>query len=383
MTAHQDSKSHHPSSKLHLLEFWQGEVDSAAQYRALEALESDPARAKIFAGLAAVEEKHQQFWAQKIQQAGYTLPTARPSWRSRFLILAAQKLGPEIILPTLRQLERADRNVYAVQPETQNTSMASEERQHTLTLGKLESVASAGVEGTMIANLEGRHRSVGGNALRAGVLGVNDGLCSNLSLVMGVVGISSDHRVILLTGLAGLFAGACSMALGEWLSVTNSRELAEREIRIERGELNADPAGEKEELKLIYESKGLSSEEARELSKKMISNPDKALDTLVREELGLDPEERGGNPNQAALVSFLLFTMGALIPIFPLFFTTGPLAVVLCILIGAMALFAFGAITTVFTGQPALKAGLRQLILGLFAAGLTFGVGRLIGVSLS
>jgi VIT1/CCC1 family predicted Fe2+/Mn2+ transporter len=359
---------------------WQNEVDSAAQYRELERLEDDKSKSEIYGGLAKVEEKHASFWESQLKKAGLQPKHRAPSWRSRFLIGAAKIFGPALVLPTIRDLEKVDQNGYIGQRETRGTRMSTEERQHAAVLERIDRLAPKGVEGSFLGKIEGRHRSVGGNALRASILGVNDGLCSNLSLVMGVFGLSTGERSIMLTGLAGLFAGACSMALGEWLSVTGSRELAEREIQIEADELESDPLGEQEELKLIYEGKGLSREEADDLSKKMIGDPSRALDTLTREELGIDPEEMGGNPNEAALFSFLLFSVGAIIPICPLFFFTGQVAFVLCVVFGGGALFGFGALTTVFTGKPALKSGFRQMALGLLAAGLTFVLGRVISL---
>jgi VIT1/CCC1 family predicted Fe2+/Mn2+ transporter len=163
---------------------------------------------------------------------------------------------------------------------------------------------------------------VGGNALRAAVLGANDGLCSNLSLVMGVAGASVDSHGILITGVAGLLAGACSMALGEWVSVTSARELAQREIRIESSELAEDPEAEGEELKLIYEAKGLSPSEAETMVRHLLADRTTALEALTREELGIDPKELGGSAWEAAVTSFVLFALGAAVPILP-FLTIG------------------------------------------------------------
>jgi len=250
-------------------------------------------------------------------------------------------------------------------------------------LSELVATQPRGLSGSFLGRLEGRHRSVGGNALRAAVLGANDGLCSNLSLVMGVAGASVDSHGILITGLAGLLAGAGSMALGEWVSVTSARELAEREIRIEASELREDPEGEGEELKLIYEAKGLSPSEADTMARRLLANRTTAIDALAREELGIDPKELGGSAWEAALTSFVLFALGALLPILPFLVVRGTLAVAMSAVVSALALFALGAAITIFTGTSAWRAGLRQLALGLAAAGLTFGVGKLIGIALA
>ena len=361
----------------------QNEIDSAAQYRELERLETDPRKVKIYGGLASVEEKHVVFWETQLLKAGAAFSGAAPSWRSRVLIGLARFLGPSFVLPTIRDLEGADKNAYVRQKETKGTSMAADERQHALVLDRIDRFAPRGVEGSFLARIEGRHRSVGGNALRASVLGVNDGLCSNLSLIMGVFGLAANPKGVLLTGLAGLFAGACSMALGEWLSVMSSRELAQREIQIEADELEADPESEREELRLIYEGKGLSKQEADDLSKKMMSDTSRALDTLTREELGIDPSDLGGNPNEAALFSFFLFAIGAAIPLLPLTFASGQVALILSLAFGGSALFGFGALTTVFTGKSAWGSGLRQMLLGLSAAGLTFALGHFLGQALT
>jgi VIT1/CCC1 family predicted Fe2+/Mn2+ transporter len=232
------------------------------------------------------------------------------------------------------------------------------------------------LQGGALANIEGRHRNVGGNALRAAVLGANDGLCSNLSLVMGVAGATVDHHVILLTGLAGLLAGAFSMALGEWVSVSSARELAEREVRIEKSEVEENPDEEREELQLIYESKGLSSGEAAVLSRSTMKDERTALDTLSREELGIDPDELGGSAWTAALTSFFLFSVGAIIPVAPFFFVTSPLA---SVGVSGAGLFVIGASIAIFTGRNAVWSGVRQLLLGFAAAGATYAIGHLIG----
>jgi VIT1/CCC1 family predicted Fe2+/Mn2+ transporter len=223
---------------------------------------------------------------------------------------------------------------------------------------------------------------VGGNALRAAVLGANDGLVSNLSLVMGVAGAALSGNTILITGLAGLLAGAGSMAMGEWLSVQSSRELYQRQIDIEAEELAAAPEEEAEELALIYQAKGLSADDARALAGRITADERTAIDTLAREELGIDPTELGGSAREAAVTSFVLFAIGAVIPVVPFALLSGARAVGLSLLLSAIALFGLGAGITLLTGRGVLFSATRQLLIGLCAAALTFGVGRLIGVSL-
>jgi VIT1/CCC1 family predicted Fe2+/Mn2+ transporter len=224
---------------------------------------------------------------------------------------------------------------------------------------------------------------MGGNALRAAVLGANDGLVSNLSLVMGVAGADMAAHAILVTGLAGLLAGSCSMALGEWLSVNTARESAERQIDTEADELEQVPEEEEEELALIYQAKGLPEELAKTLAKQLISNKKTALDTLVREELGIDPDELGGSAWIAAGTSFLLFALGAIFPVAPYFTLAGIPALIASLAASGVALFLIGAGTSLFTGRNVLFSGVRQLLVGLAAAGVTFGIGRLIGVAVT
>ena len=239
-----------------------------------------------------------------------------------------------------------------------------------------------GLGGPALAQLEGRHRGAGGNALRAAVLGANDGLVSNLSLVMGVAGAALNNRQILITGLAGLLAGACSMALGEWLSVQSSRESYANQIQIETEEIAAAPEEEAEELALIYEARGLQRDQAQLLSRQIISNPESALDTLAREELGIDPDELGGSAWEAAITSFLLFSLGAIVPVFPFLLFTGTSAVLASIGFSILGLFLVGAATSLFTGRTVLFSGMRMVIFGSLAALVTYGIGRLIGVSI-
>jgi VIT1/CCC1 family predicted Fe2+/Mn2+ transporter len=231
--------------------------------------------------------------------------------------------------------------------------------------------------------MEGRHKAAGGNALRAGVLGASDGLLSNFNLLMGVAGASMSSRNILLTGLAGLLAGGISMALGEWISVKSSRELYERQIGKEKEEIISCPQEEVEELVLIYQARGLDETSARTIANRIMSDPSTAIDTLAREELGIDPEELGGSAHEAALVSFLLFATGAIVPVIPYLFVGGASAVASSALLSAAGLFIIGAITSLFTGRPALYTGGRQVIFGLCAAAVSFFIGRLIGMSIT
>lgn len=358
----------------------QKEMDGAALYGVLAEKESRPEMQTVYRRLAESEERHAGFWREKLEAAGALSAKIQPSWRARVLIGLARRFGAQFVLPTVTSNEKADSNAYASQPEAETATMSADEQAH----ARLLSAASggSGVAGSVVAETEGRHRSSGGNALRAAVLGANDGLVSNLSLVMGVAGAELSGQSILITGLAGLLAGAGSMALGEWLSVQSSRELYERQINIEREELAANPEEEAEELALIYQAKGLPEARARELAHSLLANKTTALDTLAREELGIDPGELGGSAWEAAYTSFFLFAIGAIIPVAPFIFLSGMNAVYASVAISGLGLFAIGAAITLMTGRSVWYSGTRQILFGLAAAALTYGIGRLIGVSL-
>ena len=231
-------------------------------------------------------------------------------------------------------------------------------------------------------NLESHEGAIGGNVLRAGVLGVNDGLVSNLSLVMGVAGAALDTRAILITGLAGLLAGACAMAMGEWLSVQSSRELHARQLAIEKRHLALIPESEQQEFVQMYRAKGLSQSLAQQVAAQLMKNPDQALDTMAREELGINPDDLGGSAWQAAGASFVLFTLGAIVPVAPFMVLSGMAAVVSSLIASAVALLIVGVAISRLTGRRALFSAVRQLLFGMAAAGLTFGIGKLIGASI-
>ena len=358
-----------------------GEVDSASLYLTLAETESDPHLAEVYRRLAAVEEAHAEFWKKQLGRIGARVGRLQPGWRTRALSWLARRFGPQFVLPTISNLEQRDSTQYDDQPEAGAGGLPSAERSHNRIVNAVIESLPGGLSGGALARLEGRHR-MGGNALRAAVLGANDGLVSNLSLVMGVAGASAARSTILLTGLAGLVAGACSMAMGEWLSVTSSRELNQKQIDIEAEELKRMPEEEKEEMTLIYQAKGLDESQARALADRLMANKDTALDTLVREELGIDPNELGGSPWTAAASSFCLFAAGAIFPVVPFFWLSGTPALLASLALSGLALALIGAGTSLFTGRGLLLSASRQLLIGFAAAGITYGVGRLMGVAI-
>lgn len=356
---------------------WQGEIDGAAMYRLLAGLESQPQLADVYRRLAETEERHAELWETRLQTTTGAPPERRPSRRARILMGLARRFGTQFVLPTLESRERADSGAYDDQAEAAAGGLPAQERSHARLLRELS--GGAGIEGAALARFEGRHRATSGNALRAAVLGANDGLLSNFSLVMGVAGAQLASSTVLVTGLAGLLAGAGSMAMGEWVSVQSARELYARQLDIERVELEEIPDEEEAELTLIYEAKGMEPAAARELAARQIADHAGALDTLAREELGIDPDELGGSATEAAATSFVLFAIGASIPVIPFVLTDGTPAVVTSALLSAAALFGIGAAITLMTGRSVLASGTRQVAIGGAAAALTYLVGRLIG----
>jgi len=358
----------------------QKEIDGAALYKVLADTESQPQMKEVYLKLSASEEKHAATWEKKLEELNVKLPARKPTWRASTMIWLAKRFGPQFVLPTITGNEKADSQAYDGQSDQEAKEFSREEKSHARLLA-MASHTTGGLPGGTVAQLEGRHKASGGNALRAAVLGANDGLVSILSLTMGVAGATNSRPDILIAGLAGVLAGAGSMALGEWLSVQSSRELYEHQIKIEAEEIAESPEEEQEELALIYQSKGLPEDRARELAAHMMADKDSILDTLAREELGIDPEELGGSAYEAAFTSFFLFAFGALFPMVPYLFWSGTLAIVLSLVVSAVGLFIIGAAITLMTGKSIWFSGSRQVLVGIAAAGLTYGIGKGIGVS--
>lgn len=358
----------------------QGEIDGSAVYLAMAQAERAGPLSIVYRRLAETEQRHAALWEAKLREAGAWRGAPRRSWRAGVLVAVARRFGAGAVASTMAGREAKDEGGYDDQPEAAGTSLPRDERSHARLLRE---VIGTGISGPGIARLEGRHRT-GGNALRAAVLGIDDGLVSNFCLVMGVAGASADGRAIVLAGLAGLLAGSLSMALGEWLSVQSARELYARQIKIEAEELAAAPEEEGQELALIYQAKGVPEQQAKAIARQILGGDTRAaLDALSREELSIDPDELGGSAWVAAGTSFTMFATGALVPLIPFAFLSGPPAIIAAAILSALALFVVGALITVITGQSALRAGLRQLAIGVAAAAITFGVGRALGTAIS
>ena len=335
---------------------WSEEKRAAYLYRVVAACEAGTPREKLFLGLAGEAEGQAAIWAKKALAAGTVLPAFVPDVRSRVIAGLVRRHGPRRLRTMLAAMKVRGMSTYA----SGSGHVASHQ---------LDDV--------------GRHRGLsGGGNLRAAVFGVNDGLISNASLIMGVAGAGAEHATILLTGIAGLVAGAFSMAAGEYVSVRSQREMYEYQIGLERDELAEYPEEEAHELALIYEARGIAGDEALRMARQIIADPALALDTLAREELGLNPEDLG-SPWGAALSSFISFGIGSAIPLLPFLLGRSGASLPAVVALTAVALFAVGATLSLYTGRSAWLSGARMLAIGAAAGGITFLVGKLLGVSLA
>ena len=354
----------------------QEELDAEAIYRGLAAAQTIPERAELFAAIADDERRHAAHWEELLRTAGVQPGPARPGQRARILCRLAGDFGDTVVVPIMRDREAHSTEAYM----DESGAFAADEERHARALATLVGEARGEPIGRALARLQ-RGRAAGGNALRAAVLGVNDGLVSNASLVMGVAGAGVASKDILVTGVAGLIAGACSMAMGEWISVQSSRELSAKELAIEQRHIATESEVEQAELALVYEQKGLHPSEARKVAERLSADPETALDTHAREELGIDPEELGGSPWVAAGMSFVLFVLGAIVPIVPFAVLSGTTAVVTALALSALGLFGIGAAITLLTGRSVLASGSRQLAFGAAAFAVTYGIGALFGTA--
>ena len=343
------------------LESWHEEQRSAFLYRVCAEAESGTTRAELFRRLAGEAEAQAAIWRAQLTARGRAAPAPYvPDTRTKFVAALVRRLGPRPLKSVLAAMKVRGMAIYG-------TTLARDAGHAPPTAG---------------SRIEHRHRGLGGGGnLRAAVFGVNDGLVSNASLILGIAGANPDPHVVLLAGVAGMAAGAFAMAAGEYVSVRSQRELFEYQIGLERDELEEYPEAEAQELALIYAAKGVPPKEARQLADKLVADPEHALDTLAREELGLNPEELG-SPWGASISSFLSFALGALLPLVPFMLAPGPNALFFAIGVTAVALFAVGALLSLFTGRSAWRSGLRMLVLGALAGTITYAIGRVAGIAI-
>lgn len=355
----------------------QTEVDACYLYSKLAENETDEVTANIFRQMSEIEKGHAE--AFMLKHGISALPA--PSFRAKVLNKIGKIFGYDYVLGMLMDTEKSISTALIAGKKKRKLPVTGTETMHVTILRSLAEKES-NVQGHVLARFEKRHRSVGGNALRAAVLGGNDGLVSNFSLVMGMAGATNGGEGVLLAGIAGLLAGALSMSLGEWISVKSSQELYENQMQLEMEEVETNPESEQKELALIYMAKGIPESQAHEMASRIMLDKHYAHEVLVKEELGINPEELKGSAMEAAVYSFILFAIGAVIPVFPFFFTTGTVAIVISVACSAIGLFLIGSAITLFTGRNLWFSGFRQVIFGLMAAAITFGIGKLIGVSL-
>ena len=354
------------------------EREAAALYdRLADGAEGE--RADILRELAGVERRHAAHWEERLRDAGQRVPSpSGPGLRTRLLVTAAGRLSLDAVLPIIERAEKSDAGVYDGDPDAA-AGMAADERGHARALAAMRRGGHPPDPSARIAARERWHRGDRSGALRAAIFGVSDGLVSNTSLVMGFAGSGASRSTVLLAGVAGLLAGSFSMAAGEYVSMSGQREMFEREIALEATELEEKPEEELEELVLIYRAKGMPPAQAREVATRIMSDRKVALDTLAREELGLNPDELG-SPWSAAVSSLLAFAVGALVVVLPYLVTGGRGAFVAAIVLALLAMAAVGGTIGVLNGRSPVRGALRQLIVGVLAAGVTFGVGAVIGI---
>lgn len=347
---------------------WYHEKESAWLYRRVADAESDPRKRRLFEQLAAAAEDQAQRWelaAARDTDHKAPLPrTFAPALRARIVAQLLRRFEPRSLRPVLAAMKLRGLSVYAAAPAGSAGAFAG----HAMP--------------TSLAEVGARHRSSLGGSLRAAVFGVNDGLVSNMSLVLGVAGAGVGGGYVLTAGTAGLLAGALSMAAGEYVSVRSQREMYEYQMALEREELKEYPQEEAEELALIYQARGVELEQARAVSRALLARPEQALDVLAREELGLNPDDLG-SPWRAATASAVTFAAGAALPLAPfLARLSGTPAIVTAAVITGVALFAVGLGLSLFTGRDALRSALRMVLIGGGAGTLSFLVGRALGVAI-
>jgi VIT1/CCC1 family predicted Fe2+/Mn2+ transporter len=344
------------------------EIDGAAIYYAMARVEPDANIAALYRRLAIHESRHARGWIGKLRGVGEGRRFPRPSWRATLLIVLARRLGPDFVGRSLAARERWERATYEAQDDAATALLGEDERLHARILGH---IARAKLSGPGMARLS--------NSLRAAVLGVTDGLVSNVSLVMGVAGAGGDTHTITIAGFAGLLAGSLSMAMGEWLSVQTSRELFIKQVMIERDKVEAAPEAEADEIALIYASQGMPVDEAQAVARQLVHGSHG-----TGSHASSDPDGTSGLAGSAwtaAFMSFGFFAFGAALPLLPFAFLGEGRALIASGVITGAVLFVIGSAITSVTGQPAIRSGVRQLAIGAGAAAVTYGLGRLFGAA--
>lgn len=328
-------------------ENWHEEMRSAYLYAVMAEHEQNILHKKLFSDLKEAAEKQARIWEKRMVEHGMQPPFLfKPDLRTRIVAWLIKVIGTRNMQNILSAMKIRGMSVFSYQHN---------EHKHI-------TFSSA-------------------NNLRAAIFGINDGLISNMSLILGMAGGNANQSIIVLAGVAGLLAGACSMGAGEYISVRSQREVYEYQIEIEKQELAEYPEEEAQELNLIYQARGIPTEDASKLAKFMVSNPDTGLNVLAREELGLNPDELV-SPIGAMLSSFFAFSVGAVLPLLPFLFSHHVANIYISIGITAVTLFVIGAILSLFTDRNPILLGLRMLAVGTIAGALTFFIGKLLGVAM-
>jgi vacuolar iron transporter family protein len=339
-----------------LLDNWQEEKQSAYLYQVIAQIEKNPEHKKLFLELATMAEKQADIWTVQLAKAKVTPPVFIPGYRTRFLAGLIRVFGTKYLRIMLAASKIRGMSIY------RNQSMGH-------------------IHNHNNNNGEHKHLSLkSGSNIRAAVFGINDGLVSNACLILGIAGAHAGQHFIVLSGIAGLLAGACSMGSGEYVSVRSQREMLEYQLALEKHELDTYPEEEAAELASIYEARGLPKEEAIKVANLLIQNPEKALDTLAREELGINPDDLVSEWG-AAISSFVSFTVGAAIPLLPFILSQSSYNLCISISLSMMALFAIGASLSLFTQRNVWWSGIRTLLIGVAAGAITFLVGMMLGVN--
>lgn len=356
--------------------YLKNELRAAALYSSLARIEADPERERVFQDLQNAEVHHARVWAKKLGVDTSDMPSGSLGIVGFLCVALARVFGTNAIIPLLLWEEAGEIREYYSDSEAKD--IAKDERHHERVLKGL-----ARGHTTPVPVWDESQTTTGtSGSLRAAVLGVNDGLVSNFSLVMGVAGGTDNADFVLLAGTAGLLAGAFSMAAGEYVSMRSQRDIYEHEIDKEEIELRDWPEEEQEELELIYRAKGLTDEEAKLIANRIMADPKVALDTMAREELGLDPDELG-SPWGAAFASLAAFVGGAVVPILPYLFAKSDGTVVISAMLSAVALFLVGGVLAIMSGNRPYWGAFRMLLVGGAAATVTYGLGTIIGLSVA
>lgn len=332
---------------------WQTELNSFVVYKVLSQIERDNKKGALFKRLSSESLVQADIWKKNAAPDSdhwkYKIP-----FRIKLISLLLHSFGPRYVLHFLSATKIRGLSLYRFSKVDHHRDSDKDEKIHS----KIKS----------------------GSNFRAAIFGINDGLVSNASLVFAMVGAGSENRTIIIAGVSGLLAGSFSMATGEYISVKSQTELYENQIDIERSELKEFPEEEAKELSLIYQAKGIDKITADKISESLINEPEKALDTLVREELGLNPGELGSALG-ASVSSYLSFSLGAIIPILPYLFLKSTSALYSSIMISSVSLFLIGMIISFLTGKSALKNGFRMCGLGWLAGTITYIIGYFLGAS--